>query len=262
LNQPIPILMYHQVSPKTEPGFQKYTVTPAAFAKQMALLDVAGYVPINLDTMLDYRVGKTRLCGRPVVITFDDGYQDCIDYAVRILKKHRFTAVFYLVAGLMGQPSAWLKPEFGYELALIDWNDARQLDDAGYQIGSHSQSHPHLSALSTEGCHAELAESRQVLEKYLGHAVRHLAYPYGSFDERVSTIASQVGYQSACSVEVGFSTRHDSPLALRRVPVTGYDSLADFAWRLWSAYPLSEWMGSNFKAAYSFRWLIRLKQGK
>lgn len=253
----IPILMYHEVSPKALPDFRKYVVTPDAFARQMRWLHTAGYVPVDLDALLDYRAGKVRLKGRPVVITFDDGYRDCIDYAVPVLKQYGFTAVFYLVAGLMGQPSRWLRPIKGFTLDLIDWETARRLAEAGFQIGSHTSSHPHLTDLGVEAREAELCQSRQILEQHLGRPVRHLAFPFGSFDAGVCALAARAGYRSACTTEIGLSTRLDDPLALNRVPVTGYDSLADFAWRLGTAYPLGEWWRSKFHALFSFRWLTR-----
>jgi peptidoglycan/xylan/chitin deacetylase (PgdA/CDA1 family) len=219
-------------------------------------------VTVDLDTLLDCRAGIARLRGRPVVITFDDGYRDCINYAVPVLRQYGFTAVFYLVAGLMGQPSRWLRPIKGFELDLIDWGTARELAEAGYQIGSHTSSHPHLADLSPEACEAELCQSRQILQQHLHRPVRHLAFPFGSFDESVRALAARAGYRSACTTEIGLSTRLDDPLALHRVPVTGYDSLADFAWRLVTAYPLGEWWGSKFHALFSFRWLTPRVQGQ
>ena len=69
---------------------------------------------------------------RPVVITFDDGFQGCADYAVPVLRTHGFTAMFYLVAGLMGATSRWLRPELGMELALMSWDTARSLAAEGF----------------------------------------------------------------------------------------------------------------------------------
>ncbi len=49
----VPILMYHQVSSRIVNGFNKYTVTPRAFAAQMAWLSLAGYTPIPLDLLVE-----------------------------------------------------------------------------------------------------------------------------------------------------------------------------------------------------------------
>lgn len=224
--------MYHQVTPRPHAAFRKYAVTPRAFAAQMKWLALAGYTPISLDRLLIYRSGQSRTPQRPVIITFDDGFQDCVEYAVPILQTHGFTAIVYLVAGLVGRTSRWLVQERGIELPLMDWSAARQLEAAGFYCGAHTMSHPRLTNLSSASCRRELHESRQILEQQLGHQIRHLAYPFGSFDERVRAITSEVGYCTACSVQIGLSSSDDDLLALRRVPVLGSDSLLDFIGRL------------------------------
>jgi peptidoglycan/xylan/chitin deacetylase (PgdA/CDA1 family) len=109
----VPILMYHQVSRRPHPAFRKYTVTARAFAAQMAWLAWAGYRAITLDAVLAARTGRDSLPRRPVVITFDDGFQDCWDYAVPVLRSRGFRATFFLVAGLIGGRSTWPLREKG-----------------------------------------------------------------------------------------------------------------------------------------------------
>ncbi len=235
----VPILMYHLVTPQPLPAFRKYTVTPRAFAAQMHWLALAGYATITLDDLLVARSGGS-LPPRPVIITFDDGFQDCVDYAVPILQAHGFRAIFYLVAGFMGKVSEWLRVERGVALALVDWSTARQLEAAGFQCGAHSMSHPHLADLDSAACHMELRESQQLLEERLGHKVRHLAYPYGSCNTTVRAIAAECGYQSACSTRIGLSDADDDLLALHRVPVNGQESFFDFICRLSTACTVRE----------------------
>src|SRR5215212_10755611 len=100
--------MYHQVTPQPHAAFRKYALTPRMFAAQMRWLKLSGYVSITFERLLDGRAGRVRLPARAVIITFDDGFQDCVDYAVPILQRHRLTAMFYLVAGLAGARSEWL----------------------------------------------------------------------------------------------------------------------------------------------------------
>ena len=236
----IPILMYHQVSPRPLPTFRKYTVTPRAFAAQMRWLALAGYTPITLDALLEHRQERGELPRRSVIITFDDGFQDCVDYAVPILRKHGFTAMFYLVTGLMGQSSEWLKAERGVTFPLMNWAMVRQLEADGFSCGAHTVSHPRLALLDLADCRMELRDSRLQLEDQLEHAVTHLAYPFGSWNAAVRAIAAEVGYRSACTVEIGLSASDDDPLALRRVPVLGQDTLLDFIYRLRTARSFHE----------------------
>ena len=100
--------------------------------------------------------------------------------------------------------------------------------------------HPHLAELSSAACQAELLDSKHRLEDELGHAVSHLAYPYGSYNETVRAVAADCGYQTACSVRIGLSRQDDDLLALHRVPVNGHESFLDFVSRLYTSRPLRE----------------------
>jgi peptidoglycan/xylan/chitin deacetylase (PgdA/CDA1 family) len=232
---PIPVLMYHDVAPDAPERFRKYTVTPAAFSAQMWWLARAGYIAIGLDQLLAHREGRLALPRRPIVITFDDGFQGCAEHAAPVLQAHGFTAMFFLVAGLVGATSRWLVAERGVELPLMGWPAIRRLALAGFEFGGHSLTHPRLTQAGREVCERELRDSRALIEDRLGREVRHLAYPFGDYDDGVRGIAGRLGYRSACTVRIGLSGPEDHPLALSRVPVTGYDSLLDFACRVLTA---------------------------
>jgi peptidoglycan/xylan/chitin deacetylase (PgdA/CDA1 family) len=237
----VPILMYHQVSPRPSATYRKYVLTTAALAAQMRWLALAGHVPISFDQFWAARRGLAVLPRRAVVITFDDGYQDVLLHAVPILQAHGFPAIIYLVAGLMGQPAAWLAGG-GRGMPLMDWAGARELAAAGIQCGGHTLTHPHLAELDPAESRRELLESRLLLEDRLGLAVPHLAYPYGSYNESVRSQAAECGYETACSVHQGLSDANDDPLALHRVPVNGTETLLDFISRLYTTLPLRDAM--------------------
>jgi peptidoglycan/xylan/chitin deacetylase (PgdA/CDA1 family) len=242
----VPILMYHEVTPNPHPAFRRYTVTVREFARQMRWLAAFGYQPIDMETLASARLGHRGLPRRPVVITFDDGFQGCIDHAVPVLRAHRFTAVFYLVAGLMGETSRWLLPELGMALPLMGWDAARALVADGFQCGAHTVTHPRLAGLDAARCRAELVDGRQRLENELGRPIVHLAYPYGAFDQPVQAAAAAAGYRTACSTRPGLSGVDDDPLALRRVSIYGHDSLIDFACRLRTGTAFRERLGQAF----------------
>ena len=228
----IPILMYHQVTPNAHPDFIACSITPRMFKSHMKILKLLRFTPVNLTQLEDFRNGKTVLPKKPVIITFDDGYQECIDYAVPILKENGFTAVFYVPTDYVGTNSYWLVPELGIEFPIIDWETVKHLDSSGFQIGSHSLSHPYLAEIDPEDCFDELDRSRKVLEERLGHEVVHLAYPYGSFNESVRALVAEAGYRTACTVKERFFRFEDDPLLLPRVNIMGSISNIDFILKL------------------------------
>ena len=234
----VPILMYHELSPRPAPEFSRYSVTPRRFAAQMACLALMGYRAVGLDAVL----GRQPLPRRAVVITFDDAIDGCLEYALPVLSRRRFTATFYVVAGLVGERSVWTRPEIGIDLPLMDWRALQTLAAAGFLIGSHTMTHPRLPTVSATACRDELMTSRRVLEDRLGQQVADLAYPFGAFDASVRAIAAEAGYRSACTTRPGLASVDDDPLALPRVNVYGHDSLLDFACRLRSARSAGELM--------------------
>jgi len=229
---PVPILMYHEISTDGPDTFRKYVVTPSAFARQMQWLASHGYTSISLATLCANRTEQRALPHRPVVITFDDGYQDCVEHAGVVLQRHGFCGVMFAVAGLVGDSSRWLMHERGFERPLAGWAALRAFADAGSEVGAHTWSHPRLCAVHPDEALNELATSRHVLEQGLGRPVVHLAYPFGSVNARVRALAAETGYRTACTTEVGVSASSEDLLMLRRVPITGRDSLLDFVCRV------------------------------
>jgi len=231
----VPILMYHDVSSDTPAAFRKYVVTPKAFARQMRWLAGADYTPIDLSALIAHRTAGHALPSRPVVITFDDGFRDAVRCAGAIVREHGFRAVLFVVAGLVGRPSEWLLRERGLERPLADWTELRHLAAGGFEIGAHSLTHPHLPAIDREEARHQIVNSRHVIEDALGREIVHFAYPFGAVNPAVRAMVAEAGYRTACTTHIGLSGAHDDPLMLQRVPVTGFDSLIDFACRLRTA---------------------------
>jgi peptidoglycan/xylan/chitin deacetylase (PgdA/CDA1 family) len=207
-----------------------------------------------MDALARARTGNGALPKRPVVITFDDGYQGCVDYAVPVLRAHRFTAVFFLVAGLMGETSRWLLPELGVELSLMSWDTARTLAAEGFQMGAHTVTHPRLADLDPARCRVELVEARRRLELEVGRPTVHLAYPFGSYNRAAQAMAAEAGYVTACSTRAGLSGADDNLLALHRISIYGHDSLLDFVSRLRTGSAVREHLSQTLhRVTHRFR---------
>jgi peptidoglycan/xylan/chitin deacetylase (PgdA/CDA1 family) len=236
MSQRVPILMYHEVTPRPLPAFRKYSVTPDELDQHVRWLARRGYHTVHLDAVVDAWAGRRPLPPRAVVLTFDDGFRDCLAYAPPVLQAHGFTATFFLVAGLMGDTSRWLVRERGLELPMTTWATARALEEAGFRCEAHTVTHPRLGELAPDACRDELVRGRAMLEDGLGRAVRHLAYPFGSWSPTARASAEEAGYLTACTTREGRAGPTDDLLALPRVPVVGGAGLPDFIARLYTAY--------------------------
>ena len=231
----VPILMYHEVSSRLDPRYRKYTLTPQELERQLDWLRANDYRTVTMDDVLAAWRGARALPAKPVAITFDDGGRDCIEYAVPALAKRGFTATFYIVAGVVGAPMRWLKQEIGFELQAADWPALWAAEKMGMRCEAHSITHPRLGTVDAATCRDELARGRAMLEDGLGHAVTHLAYPFGSFSDETRAIALETGYATACTKEEAIASASDELLALPRVPVLGTETFGEFTHRVRTA---------------------------
>ena len=99
----------------------------------------------------------------------------------------------------------------------VTWEQARLMDRARVEIGSHTLTHPILTNISDERLRAELCGSKSRLEARLERRVELLCYPNGDYDARVKRAAADAGYRSAVTVEAGMNRHKCDLLALRRV---------------------------------------------
>ena len=234
----VPILMYHEVTPKPVERYRKYSLTPGELGAQLDWLRSHAYTSVDLDTVTAAWRGEGTLPRRPVVLTFDDGSRDCLEHAVPALAARGFTATFFIVAGLVGDTTRWLQAELGFDLPTADWPTLRAAEQEGMRCEAHSVTHPRLAALTDDACRDELARGRSLLEDSLGHAVRHLAYPFGSNSSRTRELAREAGYATACTTDEALAASDDDPLGLPRVPVLGTEGMREFVHRVRSARPV------------------------
>ena len=234
----VPILMYHEVAPHPAPAYRRFTVTPGELAQQLEWLRARGYVTVGMDDVHAAWRGERALPRRPIVITFDDGGRACLEHAVPALVARGFTAMFYVVAGVIGGPMRWLRAEVGLELPAADWATLRAAEQAGMRCEAHSVSHPRLARIPPEECLQELVRGRAMLEDGLGREVRHLAYPFGSTSAATREMAREAGYLTGCTTEESLASPADDLLALPRVEIVGTEGMREFRHRVRSARPI------------------------
>ncbi len=213
---PIPIVMYHQVD---EPP-RGLTVTPGDFAKQMDALKDAGYVTLDMDTVLEAMGSGKSLPEKTVVLTFDDGY-DCFYRNARpVLKERGFTATVFVITGMVGKK--------GY----LTWEQIEQLCSEGYTLGCHTHAHPDLRLLTGERLVKEVADSREILRERTGQEILSFSYPAGEHNDTVIQAVKSAGFSGAVTTEPGIARFADDPYTLKRIRVDGRESLATFKKKL------------------------------
>ncbi len=248
------VLMYHRICRDGASRPSEFVVTASAFRRQMSWLARHGcYTPRVSDVLRDGGRAPS-VCGRPVVLTFDDGYADVLEHAAPILAAFGFTAAIFPVLDLGRRFNHWDDaPELKGPLLGVD--DLRALDRAGFELGSHTMTHPRLTAAGDAALAWELARSRDVLAGIAARPLPVLAYPYGSVDDRVKRAVRGAGYEAALAVNSGPLDWRADPLEIRRQRVGNGASDAYLGLVLSGAEKLYAW--SKWKVRRGFASVAR-----
>ncbi|MBV8087740.1 MAG: polysaccharide deacetylase family protein [Chloroflexi bacterium] len=219
----LPVLLYHHVGAEQAGAFAGLTIQPERFERHLASLAKQGFTTVSCARWLAWRRGEQRLPPKPLLITFDDAYADIGRYALPMLERHGFSATIFVVTGQIGGVNAWDVARGTAALPLMAADDIRCWARRGFEIGSHSVSHPELSDVGAAELAAELDDSLACLAELVGSAPIAFAYPYGVFDATIQAVVAR-RYQLAFTTEEGANTLRTDPLLLRRTQVLPTDT--------------------------------------
>jgi peptidoglycan/xylan/chitin deacetylase (PgdA/CDA1 family) len=203
---PIPILMYHVIATPT-PGtpYPGLWVPAATFAAQMRALQHAGYHAITLAAAYAAWHAGAPLPRRPVVISFDDGYRGDYTHARPVLRRLGWPGVLNLLL-------ANVRP------GDITAGEVRRLIASGWEIDSHTLTHPDLTAIGAAQLRHELVASRRAIRRRFGQPADFFTYPAGRYDATVAAGVRAAGYRAALTEDEGYAVPAE-PFALKRVRV-------------------------------------------
>ena len=166
----ITILIYHRVG--ADSGGQ-VDLGVAMFDDQMAELAAAGNV-ISLDQAVELLASGATLDHDSVVITFDDGTPDVVDFALPVLERHALPMTLYLA-------TSFIEDGLGFWDPLdqpLSWTAAQEAVSTGLvTIGSHTHTHALLDRLAPAEIADERDRSIDLIGSRLEVQARHFAYP-------------------------------------------------------------------------------------
>ena len=230
----VPILTYHKIAPVDAKTIYPGTfVPPALFEKHLGYLARKGFETMRLEALFSGLEPE-----KPVVITFDDGFQDFEDTAVPLLHRYTFGATVFLVSDFVGETNAWDENVGDVTYPLMSKESIIQLHEQGYEFGSHSKSHIRLSSHDAVSQDSEIRGSKADLEALLGFPIQTFCYPYGSYDENSLHSVRTSGYQFATTCDKGLNDGSEDPLRLKRIAIRNDTSLPVFVYKLWRAFRL------------------------
>ena len=215
----IPVLLYHYVGAEA-PDYPYLNVATPEFSRQMKELRERGYRSVSLGDLTAYMQGSpVKLPEKPVLITFDDGYEDNYTQAFPVLKQEGFRAAIFMVQSNFNRKNR------------LSVQQIQEMEQAGIEIGSHTRSHPNLTKLAASALEQEVGQSRRGVERLAGRPIDSFAYPGGFYNLEVLEKTAQSGYAGAFTVLPGVNRPDkDNPYLLRRIPVfsyTDFDAILD-----------------------------------
>ena len=230
------VLAFHDVG---DDAGDIFAVTKGQLADCLSLLKDQGYVAVRArDLVAGWPSVLSR--ERVVLLTFDDGYAAQRDIAVELLVRHGMTATFFVISSLVSRNR--LRCVFAdKERAFLSGEDLRQMEIAGFEVGSHSHTHALCGAIPRAHFEQESALSKQILEQELGHPITSFAYPYGrqrAFSSVTRAVLQESGYSAAFTVEESRIERDCDLLKLPRTSINRFDTLATFRRKLQGQYDL------------------------
>lgn len=207
----VPVLMYHAVSDDIW-GIEELFVSPDRMDAQLAYLAENGYDPIffsDLPHVEDY--------DKPVLLTFDDGYDDNYENLYPLLQKYNMKATIFIISDVIGGSHKMTAEQI------------QELSRSGLvSIQSHSASHPYLNELSEEELIQEMERSRLVITRLTGIQPEVLCYPSGKTNSLVQEVTARYYNYGVIMGPAGYQTG-DNAYTIGRHYVSRTTDLYSFA---------------------------------
>ena len=190
----LPVLMYHEITRETSSDV--YAITESKFREHIEYIASKGYTGCSISE-LD-RAGNH---GKPVGITFDDGYKSDSGIAMPVLKEYGFSATFFISTGLVGTKEN-----------MQTWEGLEELVSSGMDVQVHGHRHIFLDALPEAGLREELEYPKTLLQERYGCAIEHLSLPGGRYSRKTLEMARQLGYRTVSTSVPGANAWKGSSL--------------------------------------------------
>jgi peptidoglycan/xylan/chitin deacetylase (PgdA/CDA1 family) len=204
--------MYHVIAaPPPGAPFPGLYVEPEEFAAQMQALRSAGWHAVTLDQVAAYwSRGAPLGAGRPIVVSFDNGYHSQYSQALPVLRR----------LGWVGDENiqlTGLPPSQGG----LSQEEVRGLVAAGWELDTQGFSHADLITLDAQALHYQVAVARRVVRQRYGVPVNWFCYPSGHYDATVLAAVRAAGYSGSTTVVPGWAHPDEDPYRLHRLRVLG-----------------------------------------
>jgi peptidoglycan/xylan/chitin deacetylase (PgdA/CDA1 family) len=206
----VPVLMYHVINvPPPGAPFPGLYVPAPEFAAQMQALKAAGWHAVTLDQLRAYWMRGVPLGpGKPIVLTFDNGYASQYLNALPVLERMHWVADENIQLSGLPPSQGGLTP-----------GQVKGLIDAGWELDTQGISHADLVALTPSELQYQVATARQMLRRQYHVPVNWFCYPSGHYNATVIAAVKAAGYVGSTTVIPGWARPSSDPFILPRLRV-------------------------------------------
>ncbi len=209
--KPVPILMYHVIeSPPAGTALPELFLPAARFNAQMAYLKSHGFHPVTLAQVWKYWTAGGTLPVHPIVLSFDDGYRSQFTTAARTLHRYGWPGVLNMIVKHLHEGTYGLGER-----------DIQTMIAWGWELDSHTLTHPDLTTVHGAALTAEVGGSRTQLQNEFHVPVSFFCYPAGAYDDEVIAAVKAAGYLAATTTHEGVADPSQGAYELDRIRVDG-----------------------------------------
>jgi peptidoglycan/xylan/chitin deacetylase (PgdA/CDA1 family) len=228
------ILMYHKVSENTADGL---TIPARKLDQQLFFIREQGFSILSFKELLGFISKGLSLPQKPLILTFDDAYENFRTYAFPLLKKNNFKATVFMPVAFMGKTNTW---DNGHDLILGTEAIKELTRTEAVEIGLHSFRHRNYAELSIADIKQDLLDCKNTLDSNEIPFVPVLAYPFGGFprkDKQKLADMMHVFRENKIDLAVRIGNRINplpirDPYELKRIDIKGTDNFFTFKIKL------------------------------
>lgn len=223
----IRILMYHQVLPESIAYKNNLIVTAENLDKQLS------YIKNNFTTVFFKDLESEKSTENKIILTFDDGYYNNLEYLLPLLEKHQLKATIFI-------PTEFIQNyQNSGERVYMNFEEIKSLNPNLVEIALHSHSHKNFSQLSLEEAENDLLKNIELLEQNGINFTKALAYPYGKFPKKKNqkkaffSMLEKTGIISAMRIGNNVeSYPFKNKFEVNRIDIKYGDTMKTFKWKL------------------------------
>lgn len=233
----VPVVMYHSLL-KDPDRAGEYVVSPDVFKADMKYLQDNGYTTVFVSDLVDYVENGSDLPDKPVVVTFDDGQYNIMEYAYPFMRENNIKGVINIVGAYTEKSTA--EDDHNPAYSYLTWEEIAELEQSGvFEIGSHTYDMHSMGVRS--GCKKRYGENtvtyrnaltedigglQELLTEKSGVTPVTFAYPYGFISDESVPVLREIGFKAllTCYEKPNYISRDDPECLLQ---INRYNRPAD-----------------------------------